>query len=122
MIIDNTSTIEALKASISAWELKLDQVKKGQWLDVDFGASACPLCQMFYLQLHDCCGCPVDRNTVGRGCAGSPYSAVLHALAKCTLCDCRSNVRALEAAIKAELEYLRSLLEKEMKGGENERK
>jgi len=47
-------------------------------------------------------------------CIGSPYTAVLDALRSCQDSDTFEHALALEAAVKAELEYLRSLLGKEI--------
>jgi len=102
--------VKALGESVSAWEKKLAQVRNGLWRKVKFGSQSCPLCQIYYNNNNDRCeGCPVNRYTGERLCGGSPYAAVSDALDKCGECDSPTNLLALEAAVKAELEYLRRL-------------
>ena len=115
------STIKALEESISVWEKKLSLVRNGVWRKVKFGPISCPLCRIYHRPLSDCAGCPVDRDTGGRHCKGSPFIGVCAAIGRCWWCDSSTNVNALEAAVKNELEYLRDLLEKETKGSGNER-
>jgi len=112
--------VKALEESVSAWEKKLAQVETWNWREVKLGSHTCPLCQIY---LHnECEGCPVYRDTGERYCKGSPHNGVYAAFVDACGRNSPANLRALEAAVKAELEYLRSLSEKEMKGGENERK
>ena len=101
------SAIKALGESILAWGKKLAQVRNGLWREVKFGTSSCPLCQIYY---RDACeGCPVYRDTGERYCKGSPYDDVSVAFGRCLECGSPTNLRALEASVKAELEYLRRL-------------
>jgi len=101
--------VKALGESVSAWEKKLAQVRNGLWRDANFGFYDCPLCRLYFHPPSVCAGCPVCRDTGKRRCGGGPYAAVSDALDKCGECDSPTNLCALEASVKAELEYLRRL-------------
>lgn len=63
-------TLDALKASIAAWEKKAVAEDVG---DVLMGTKNCPLCQLFYDDVSYCHGCPVSNETSQGGCWGTPY-------------------------------------------------
>jgi len=111
---ENEQSAKALEESVSVWEKKLAQVERWEWYDVNFSAATCPLCRAYIWGRQPCKRCPVSRDTGGYPmCIGSPYKAVRVALARCQDSDTFEHALALEAAVKAELDYLRYLLEKE---------
>jgi hypothetical protein len=92
-------TLAALKGSIEKWRKIVDGTGK------DEGPKNCPLCQTFRVwdeSSVDCTGCPVKERTGRDGCDGSPYYDWEDAE------DDSADER--EAAARAELEFLRSLL------------
>jgi hypothetical protein len=93
-------TLEALKGSIEKWE----KIVAGT--GADYGPNNCPLCKMFRKSRGEwwdmtCDGCPVKAHTGKDGCEDTPYDSFEG-----------SYKDDEEAAARAELEFLRSLLPK----------
>jgi hypothetical protein len=93
-------TLEALKGSIAKWERMAaegDDYKDG-------GVDDCPLCRefhpRFFIGKDGCEGCPVREKTGLNYCAGSPHEDYI---------DSDTDDEAQEF-IRAELDFLRSLL------------
>lgn len=108
----NQTTLRALKNSIQHWEENLESAKKGDWSSISTWAEHCALCEVFYGR--DCRGCPVKTFE----CADTPYVEVVETLrywqALRKACPTPQTAKeaktALRQAIKAELEFLKSLL------------
>lgn len=93
----DAETLEALKGSITKWELVLAGKENGNC------RSNCPLCTKFYRD--GCQGCPVFKSTGREYCSGSPYKDYIRA------CNASNpNADALAQAALAELNFLKSLL------------
>ena len=104
----DAKTLTALEKSIAKWE----RVVAGQ--EGDMGALNCALCLAF--PGSKCIGCPVSEFTGLSRCVGTPYEtwSVL-------MMDRYAEQRVPEsqeelAAAQAELDFLRSLLPKELEG------
>jgi hypothetical protein len=107
---------EALeKTIIEKWQPLYDALKhKRKWsIDVERilfslerGAENCVLCKKYLLPLSSSCchGCPVFLKTGVKGCGFTPYPDVCRAKRK-------RNLKQLKIAVKAELEFLKSLRE-----------
>lgn len=102
----NVETLEALKASISAWEGKLAEENPE---NIRTGATACPLCRLFYY--YDCRGCPVKEKTGKPLCSGTPYNAASNARLDWLLEVVTR--KDFQLAAQAEIDFLKSLLPKE---------
>jgi hypothetical protein len=99
-------TLEALKASIEHWR---ENENAERLMEVDFGSSSCPLCQLFFdgsNKKRTCRGCPVMTSTGRIYCSGTPYREVQEAFFFDTF-------TAFKLAARAEREFLESLLPKE---------
>lgn len=100
-------TLDALKASIAAWEKKaVAENVRG----VSIGVKACPLCQIFFSSKTKCNGCPVSKKTGLGGCLGTPYEDTGYALITWIGLRHTESRDAFHAAAHAEVAFLRSLL------------
>jgi hypothetical protein len=109
----NPETLEALKGSIEKWRKIVEEGGE------DRGEDNCSLCSLFLL-VKDCDGCPINDVTKSAtkwraGCTGSPYDQWRrlqndHSKSAEWKAD---SPEKLEAA-RAELDFLRSLLPKEV--------
>lgn len=102
-------TLTALRQSIEKWERNaVAEVPT----DFTTGMSTCSLCDMF--SLRACAGCPINDKTNDRGCIGSPYAGAVGAKYEWLEEPSREGLRAkAQAAARAEVEFLRSLLPEE---------
>ena len=103
------STKEALLQSIEHWEDNLNKAETTGSLDTfDISPHKCALCHMFMLNIHEpkdtCCGCPVYEKVKSVGCCRTPYGHVKSSILE------GDPPEVLIDAIKAELEFLKSLL------------
>lgn len=97
-------TRKAVELSIVKWEANLDFAEAGAWDRVQISASSCPLCALYYD--IDCKGCPVAERTSKHMCEESPYTRVAYLLGD----DPPINEKKLVPAVRAEVEFLKSLL------------
>lgn len=93
---------EALRASIEAWEKKLEEVDPNNVLT---SPDVCPLCRLYYDD--GCHGCPVRNKTRLSLCRGTPYLEAYDALEE-WLEDSTKRPEFLLAAL-AEIDFLKSL-------------
>lgn len=101
-------TLTALKQSIDKWERNAVAETPGNF---DVGAASCPLCKLFWED--DCERCPVRDETNEERCYGSPYDVALVAIKKWNYDPHDADLRAsAQAAARAEVAFLRSLLPK----------
>lgn len=101
----DAKTLKALKASIAKWEKHSVAETPGE---VRIGVKYCALCKLFNDYESSCDGCPVKANT-GRGyCMGTPY--VQAAAERHNWADGFGLQERFQAAARAEVEFLKSLL------------
>jgi hypothetical protein len=100
----NPETLEALKGSIEKWRKIVEEDGVGKGID------DCPLCQMFWGGTKSCQGCPVHAVS-GDGCNHTPWEDWVAVSGPWP--GIADTPRKLTAA-RAELDFLRSLLPKEV--------
>lgn len=102
-------TLSALKASIVAWEKKLQQ--DDPYL-INLGPDACPLCQLFNsTETEDpCVGCPVYDRTGLTACRHTPYAEAMFAIIDWRNFKKPEYREAARAAIQKEIDFLKSFL------------
>jgi hypothetical protein len=99
-------TKEALEKSIAKWEKNLAAKK---WWQVVASPQGCPLCGLYFYKSDPCKGCPVYTQSGDVFCHKTPYELVTsfrhdeYLLGEGVISE-----RAREA-IKAEVEFLKSL-------------
>ena len=98
---------EPLEQSIAVWVKKLDIQHPN---DLNLGADACPLCQVYRTTTHGTCvGCPVKQRTGRTSCIGSPYHRVTDA--KDLTDKGLMPLTELKTYIQEEIDFLKSLRE-----------
>jgi hypothetical protein len=104
----NPETLEALKGSIEKWR-KI--VEEGE---INRASNDCPLCAMFIRA--DCEGCPIKQATAQRFCKGTPYFDFEYWDDDAYEANQtgRADTDDKMVAARAELDFLRSLLPKEV--------
>lgn len=110
-----TKRIEAIRASIAAWEEKRDESSPHK---IHLGGSGCPLCVEFRRTNDDeegCGDCPVRKHTGMSYCIDTPYSRASHALAYWERCYSGSTAQTRWiTAAQAEIDFLKMLEAKEL--------
>jgi len=108
----------ALEQSIAKWQRNYE----AHYIeDITFGASDCPLCVLYRTpsgNSHEisCRGCPVrlsggdDVYTSRHNCCNTPYEDVIECLDDITYVEGATVPDRLRMYIKAELDFLKSLL------------
>ena len=103
----NDIALAALKESIAHWEDNFADPSKA-----NIAGSACALCALYFKAKtggNACDGCPIKEFTGQQYCIGTPYTS-------CSDCEpseryvSDEELETFQEAIKAELEFLRSLL------------
>lgn len=112
-----TKRIEAIRASIAAWEKKRDESDPRE---IHIGVNDCPLCVAYrkFKKKYDgeTCGvCPVKKHTGMPFCDDTPFEGAWHALSNWRLYprDPRAKPRWITAA-QAEIDFLKMLEAKEL--------
>ena len=107
----NTRTLRALEDSIKHWEDNVLSAKASEYFRL--GANVCPLCRLFNIDREMACeGCPVKDQTGEAFCRETPYAAVYNARSR-FYPGSKPNQDLIDACEK-ELDFLKSLLPKEM--------
>ena len=123
----NKETLVALQKSIKRW--KKFASRKEIVYHIGMGAKNCPLCNLFNLsrELHEinsdpCKGCPVKKRTKKPYCYHTPYGIASECYYNWEDAERNESVRLADilqikfkAAAKKEVEFLESLLPKNVK-------
>lgn len=109
----------ALEKSVAKWDHDLWILMQNSGVVLTnniLSREPCELCAEFYNEdttiFNECCGCPVKNSTKKRYCKGTPYKNV-----NTLRCHYIVNKKEIDSvlieAYKAEVEFLKSLLQKE---------
>lgn len=109
--MDNTA-YNALVASIEKWE---ENARADYSYQVSLGILSCPLCMEYYR--GRCHGCPIEAVTGTLGCRCTPYDKVKPAVRRWEIDELNetgdpSAKKEAILAVKAEVDFLKSLLPK----------